>query len=508
MAVTSARAAGAVRQGAGERAHRVAARRRPRRAQRGARPPRGRRDREVRAAAPRGRRGGRPPARAVGGRPGVGVRPRLRRAAPAPAARARPAGVPARPTGGVRAARVRPHGRPDRQPVPRLPGDAHAADGRGRRRRPAVRRRRRALARPVLRGRAALGRTPPRPGGDRDPARGARGRSPWLPTPSLPELELGGLDPEAAAELLPDGIDARRPVAAAAGRRRQPARAARAAGVPLRCPARRDRAADRAAADRRTRRGGVPGACRRPLRGGAGAAPRRRRRRHRGGRHGVRRGRAGSASIRAPSTSSRRPASSASTGRGSRSATRSCVRPCTAARSPASAAARTSRWPRCSAQPATQARRAWHRAAAATGPRRRDRSRPRRRSAPGAPSAARTPPPPRRSSARRALTTADGPRGQQLLDAAEASWRSGRTEHVIGLIAQVRPLLTEDRDHAALALLEGSCALERGALGEGFKVLMEGARRAIDAEPEIALQLCCAPARRRGGRGTRRGRSR
>ena len=134
------------------------------------------------------------------------------------------------------------------------------------------------------------------------------------------------------------------------------------------------------------------------------------------------------------------------------------------------------------------ARRAWHRAAAAQGP---DdaiaadlESAARQARRRGAHAAAAT-----AFERAAALTTADGPRGQRLLAAAEASWRSGRTDHVLGLIGQIRPLLTDERDHAQLALLEGSCALERGALGEGFGVLMDGARRAIDCEPELALQL-------------------
>ena len=135
-----------------------------------------------------------------------------------------------------------------------------------------------------------------------------------------------------------------------------------------------------------------------------------------------------------------------------------------------------------------QARRAWHRAAAAQGPddaiaadleaaARQARHR-------GAHAAAAT------AYERAALlTTADGPRGKRLLGAAEANWRSGRTDRVLELIGQVRPLLTEDADHAALALLHGSWALERGALADGFKVLMDGARRTVDTRPELALPL-------------------
>ena len=142
-----------------------------------------------------------------------------------------------------------------------------------------------------------------------------------------------------------------------------------------------------------------------------------------------------------------------------------------------------------------QARRAWHRAAAAQGP---DDAiaadleaaarQARRRGAHAAAAA---------TFERAALlTTADGPRGKRLLGAAEASWRSGRTDRVLELIEQVRPLLTEDADHAALALLQGSCALERGALADGFKVLMDGARRGgrHPARPRAAARA----ARRRG----------
>ncbi len=135
-----------------------------------------------------------------------------------------------------------------------------------------------------------------------------------------------------------------------------------------------------------------------------------------------------------------------------------------------------------------RARRAWHRAAAAQGP---DDA-----IAADLESAARQA---RRRGAHAAaaatferaalLTTADGPRGLRLLGAAEASWRSGRTDRLLDLVEQVRPLLVAERDHAALALLHGSCALERGALGEGFKVLMDGARRAIASEPGLALGL-------------------
>ena len=154
-----------------------------------------------------------------------------------------------------------------------------------------------------------------------------------------------------------------------------------------------------------------------------------------------------------------------------------------------------------------QARRAWHRAAAAQGPddaiaadldaaARQARHR-------GAHAAA-------AATYERAalLTTADGPRGKRLLGAAEASWRSGRTDRVLELIEQVRPLLTEDADHAALALLHGSWALERGALADGFKVLMDGARRVVDTRPSSRCRSCCAQARRRGGRATPPGRTR
>jgi DNA-binding CsgD family transcriptional regulator len=135
-----------------------------------------------------------------------------------------------------------------------------------------------------------------------------------------------------------------------------------------------------------------------------------------------------------------------------------------------------------------QARRAWHRAAAAQGP---DDA-----IAADLDAAARLA---RRRGAHAAaaatyeraalLTTTDGSRGERLLGAAEASWRSGRTDRVLELIEQVRPLLTDDADHAALALLHGSCALERGALADGFKVLMDGARRMVDTRPDLALPL-------------------
>ena len=313
------------------------------------------------------------------------------------------------------------------------------------------------------------------------------GDRPWLPAPSLPELELGGLDPQAAAELLPDGIDAEvrsRLLRAAGGNPlallELPASlsAAQLAGTaPLTEPLPIGERVERAflgragglsaetqalllvvAADDTECVGTVCDAARR-----LGIDP--------GALDELEEARL--VSVDGTRIAVRHPLVRSAVYRGAISRERRRAHLALAEVLGAAGDA---------------ARRAWHRAAAATGP---DDAiaadlaaaarQARRRGAHAAAAAA----------FERAahLTTADGPRGRRLLDAAEASWRSGRTDHVVGLIAQVRPLLTDDRDHAALALLEGSCALERGALGEGFKVLMEGARRTIDTEPEIALKL-------------------
>jgi DNA-binding CsgD family transcriptional regulator len=135
-----------------------------------------------------------------------------------------------------------------------------------------------------------------------------------------------------------------------------------------------------------------------------------------------------------------------------------------------------------------QARRAWHRAAAARGP---DEaiaadlheaaSQACRRGAHAAAAAT--------FERAAALTSAEPARGRRLLQAAQASWRSGRTDHVLDLIDRARPLLAGERDQAALALLQGSCALERGALAEGFAVLTSGARRTLRDDPQAALRM-------------------
>jgi DNA-binding CsgD family transcriptional regulator len=135
-----------------------------------------------------------------------------------------------------------------------------------------------------------------------------------------------------------------------------------------------------------------------------------------------------------------------------------------------------------------QARRAWHRSAAAQGP---DDA-----IAADLESAARLA---RRRGAHAAaavtferaalLSTVDAARGRRLLDAAQAAWCSGRTGHMLELIEQARPLLASETDVAELALLQGSCALERGALADGFKVLMDGARRTLESEPAGAVKM-------------------
>jgi DNA-binding CsgD family transcriptional regulator len=88
-----------------------------------------------------------------------------------------------------------------------------------------------------------------------------------------------------------------------------------------------------------------------------------------------------------------------------------------------------------------------------------------------------------------ALTTVDATRGRRLLDAAQASMRSGRTDHVVALVDRARPLLDDERDHAELALLHGSCELERGALAEAFELLMDGSRCTLAADPAAALRM-------------------
>jgi DNA-binding CsgD family transcriptional regulator len=135
-----------------------------------------------------------------------------------------------------------------------------------------------------------------------------------------------------------------------------------------------------------------------------------------------------------------------------------------------------------------QARRAWHRAAAAHGP---DEG-----IAADLESAARSA---RRRGAHAAaavtferaalLSTADAARGRRLLDAAQASWRCGRADRALELLEQARPLLEPGGDTAALELLHGSCVLERGSLAHAFKVLVEGARRTLDIDQQMALRM-------------------
>ena len=67
--------------------------------------------------------------------------------------------------------------------------------------------------------------------------------------------------------------------------------------------------------------------------------------------------------------------------------------------------------------------------------------------------------------------------------------RSGRTDHVLALVDRARPLLRDDADRAELALLHGSCELERGALTEAFGLLTDGARRTLADDPVTALRM-------------------
>ena len=87
------------------------------------------------------------------------------------------------------------------------------------------------------------------------------------------------------------------------------------------------------------------------------------------------------------------------------------------------------------------------------------------------------------------LTTLDAARGRRLLDAAQASMRSGRMDYAVALVDHARPLLDDECDQAELALLHGSCELERGALAEAFVLLMDGARRTLTIDPAAAMRM-------------------
>ena len=134
-------------------------------------------------------------------------------------------------------------------------------------------------------------------------------------------------------------------------------------------------------------------------------------------------------------------------------------------------------------------RRAWHLAAAATGPDdvtatalEDSANRACARSGPGPAAAALE---------RAAVLSADPEeRGRRLVSAAEASWTAGRPAHAISLLDRAEPLLGDRSDRAGLLGLRGLIELSTGSPEPAYALLLVGAADARDthsALPWLAL---------------------
>jgi DNA-binding CsgD family transcriptional regulator len=133
-------------------------------------------------------------------------------------------------------------------------------------------------------------------------------------------------------------------------------------------------------------------------------------------------------------------------------------------------------------------RRAWHLAAAATGPDEQvaralesSADRARRRGGPAAAAAA--------LERAAALTLEATPRARRLVAAAEHVWEAGHSERAQALLDRVTPLPADAAVQAGIAHIRGAIELGAGTPAVACTLLVEGARLILESDPRQAAQM-------------------
>ena len=151
--------------------------------------------------------------------------------------------------------------------------------------------------------------------------------------------------------------------------------------------------------------------------------------------------------------------------------------------------------------------RAWHLAAAADGPDahaaeelERAGARARRRSAHASAAAA--------LERAAALSVDVASQARRLVAAAAAAWHAGEPDRASMLLDRADPLVADRRLRADVEHLKGEIALRCGVLLDACDILIAGAEDIAPSTRARRCRCCCRPARRPAGRATRRARSR
>jgi DNA-binding CsgD family transcriptional regulator len=133
-------------------------------------------------------------------------------------------------------------------------------------------------------------------------------------------------------------------------------------------------------------------------------------------------------------------------------------------------------------------RRAWHLAAAATGPTEEvadelERSSERARLRSGYAAAA--------AALERAaeLTSGDGVRSRRLAAAAECAWNAGNTARAVSLVDRAAALASGPRLITEIDHLRGDIARTVGSVGEAYAILTTGSEQIADDDPQKALEM-------------------